>query len=48
MDGILKENDVNPNVIGKLISALSNSARVEDRDFGCVVWGVRDCNHARD
>ena len=26
---------VNPNVIGKLISALSNSARVEDRDFGC-------------
>ena len=40
-----KENDTDPNVIGKLISALSNSARVEDRDFGYVVWGVRDGDH---
>ena len=40
-----KENNINPNVIGKLISALSNSARVEDRDFGYVVWGVRDSDH---
>ena len=40
-----KENNADPNVIGKLISALSNSARVEDRDFGYVVWGVRDGDH---
>ena len=41
-----KENNTDPNVIGKLISALSNAARVEDRDFGYVVWGVRDGDHA--
>lgn len=40
-----KENNTDPNVIGKLISALSNSARIEDRDFGYVVWGVRDGDH---
>ena len=40
-----KENNTDPNVIGKLIPALSNSARVEDRDFGYVVWGVRDGDH---
>lgn len=41
-----KENNTDPNLIGKLISALSNAARVEDRDFGYVVWGVRDGDHA--
>ena len=41
-----KENNTDPNVIGKLISALSNSARIEGRDFGYVVWGVRDGDHA--
>ena len=41
-----KENNADPNVIGKLISALSNSARIEGRDFGYVVWGVRDGDHA--
>ena len=40
-----KENNSDPNVIGKLLSALSNSARIEDRDFGYVVWGVRDSDH---
>ena len=30
----VKENTVSPNVIGKLISALSNPTRVEDRDLG--------------
>ena len=43
-----KENNVNPSVIGKLNSALSNLARVEDREFGCVVRGVLDSNHAKD
>ena len=41
-----RENNTDPNVIGKLISALSNSARIEGRDFGYVVWGVRDGDHA--
>ena len=41
-----KENNTDPNVIGRLISAVSNAARLEDRDFGYVVWGVRDAGHA--
>ena len=41
-----KENNADPNVIGKLISALSNSTRIEGRDFGYVVWGVRDGDQA--
>ena len=41
-----KENLADPQMIGKLISALSNTARIEDRDFGYVVWGVRDDDHA--
>ena len=40
-----KESNTDPNVIGKLISAISNRARIEDRDFGYVVWGVRDSDH---
>ena len=41
-----KENNTDPRVIGRLISAVSNAARLEDRDFGYVVWGVRDAGHA--
>ena len=41
-----KENNTAPRVIGRLISAVSNAARLEDRDFGYVVWGVRDAGHA--
>ena len=41
-----KENNTDPRVIGRLISALSNAARLEDKDFGYVVWGVRDTGHA--
>ena len=41
-----KENNTDPSVIGRLISAVSNAARLEDRDFGYVVWGVRDAGHA--
>ena len=41
-----KENNVDPRLIGRLISAVSNAARLEDRDFGYVVWGVRDAGHA--
>lgn len=41
-----KENNTNPQLIGKLISALSNAARVADQPFGYVLWGVRDGDHA--
>ena len=37
-----KENNTHPPVIGRLISAVSNAAQLEDREFGYVVWGVRD------
>ena len=40
-----KENNTDPSVIGRLISAVSNAARLEDKDFGYVVWGVRDAGH---
>ena len=41
-----KENNTDPRVIGRLISALSNTARVAGQDCGYVVWGIRDRNHA--
>ncbi|MFC3088076.1 ATP-binding protein [Tabrizicola soli] len=41
-----KENNPDGQMIGKLISALSNSARVADQHFGYVVWGVRDGDHS--
>jgi len=40
-----KENKHDGEMIGKLISALSNSARLADQHFAYVVWGVRDCDH---
>ncbi len=41
-----KENNAAPNRIGRLISAIANAARLADRDFGYVVWGVRDGDRA--
>ena len=40
-----KENNADAPLIGKLISALSNSARMSDEHFAYLVWGVRDGNH---
>ena len=37
-----KKGGEDPEVIGKLCSALSNGARLTDRDRGYVVWGVDD------
>lgn len=39
-----KENDSNPEALGKYISALSNAARLEGRAFGYLLWGIRDCD----
>lgn len=41
-----KENNADAPLIGKLISALSNAARLADQHFAYVVWGVRDGDHA--
>lgn len=41
-----KHNNDDPEMIGKLISALSNAARLADEDFAYVVWGIRDSDHA--
>lgn len=41
-----KENNGEPNNIGKLISALSNAARLADKDYAYVLWGVRDLDRA--
>lgn len=40
-----KDND-DAQMIGKLISALSNSACMADEHFAYLVWGVRDGDHA--
>ncbi len=37
-----KENSNDPNMIGKLVSALSNCARLNDKDYAYVIWGVSD------
>ncbi|MDP3961986.1 MAG: ATP-binding protein [Pseudorhodobacter sp.] len=37
-----KENNAEAQMIGKLLSALSNAARMADEHFAYVVWGVRD------
>jgi ATP-dependent DNA helicase RecG len=41
-----KQNNADAPLIGKLISALSNAARLADQPFGYVLWGVRDGDHA--
>lgn len=40
-----KENVNEPEEIGEYISALSNSARLSDKDSGYMVWGVADETH---
>ena len=35
-----------PQMIGKLISALANAARLADQDFAYGLWGIRDTDHA--
>ena len=41
-----KENNTDAQMIGKLISALANAARLADQPFAYVLWGVRDGSHA--
>ncbi len=37
-----KENNANKEMIGKLCSALSNAARIHNKDMAYVLWGVED------
>lgn len=37
-----KHNNDSKEMIGKLISALSNSARIEQQDFAYILWGIED------
>lgn len=37
-----KENNNHAPVIGNLVSALSNAARLENKDFAYIVWGIED------
>lgn len=41
-----KTNNSDPKMVGKRVSALANSARLHDHDYGYMVWGVRDNDHA--
>ena len=41
-----KENRDDPAMIGRLISGISNAARIAGQDCGYIVWCVRDADHA--
>jgi len=41
-----KKNQADPSLIGKLISALSNAARLARQHNAYLVWGIRDGDHA--
>ena len=40
-----KENNANPEDIGEYIAAIANSAALEGKQRGYIVWGVRDTDH---
>ncbi len=40
-----KHNYIDPQAIGKRISALSNAARLADKETAYMVWGVRNGSH---
>jgi len=41
-----KNNNTDPEMIGKRCSALANSARIDGHDLAYMVWGVEDETHA--
>lgn len=40
-----KQNNCWPEMVGKDISALANSATLHDRDYAYMIWGVDDATH---
>ena len=41
-----KESNADAEMIGKRISAMSNAARLAEKPFAYLLWGVRDVDHA--
>mgnify|MGYP001454459246 FL=1 len=39
-----KQNNFDPRLIAKLCSALSNAARIDNKDFAYVLWGIDDAS----
>lgn len=40
-----KHNNCEPNMVGEDISALANSATLNDRDYAYMIWGIDDTTH---
>jgi ATP-dependent DNA helicase RecG len=40
-----KHNNCDAKLIAKLCSALSNAARIDNKDFAYVLWGIDDASH---
>lgn len=40
-----KHNNCDPTMVGEDISALANSATLNDRDYAYMIWGVDDASH---
>jgi predicted HTH transcriptional regulator len=40
-----KHNNCEPTMVGEDISALANSATLNDRDYAYMIWGVDDGSH---
>lgn len=40
-----KHNNAEPTMIGEDISALANTATLEDRDYAYMIWGIDDTTH---
>ena len=40
-----KHNNCEPNMVGEDISALANTATLNDRDYAYMIWGVNDTSH---
>ena len=42
----LKKNNVDPQEVGEIVSALANSAALLRKHCGYIVWGIEDAGHA--
>lgn len=40
-----KENNFDPDRIGRTVSAISNAARLNTKSHGYIVWGIEDASH---
>ena len=40
-----KENNTDPEIIGKSVSALANAAALTGAEYAYLVWGISDANH---